>query len=231
MFSAAPFLFSYMKHALICFLLLCSSHLVKAQIPFELFAGEKKTSLDLMFFKFLKPINDSSHTTNPRWLFFNRNRAVVDYKMTSSAFKPQFGFTEAISYNHEKWKGLAPVMVGQILNTGAYAKAGMQFARVNKHSTIFTWIVSELTSSPYVDYFLLWRYTPALSKRINGFIQIELINAFPTASDLPYNFTQRLRLGLKRNSYQCGIGADINTLGRTSYTSTYNFGIFLRHEF
>lgn len=220
-----------MKHIFICLILLLSIGNLRTQTPFEVFAGDKKASLDLMFFKFLSPINDSAPSLHPRWLFFNRNRAVVDYKMTSSAFKPQFGFTEAFSYNHEKLKGMAPVVVGQILNNGVYAKAGVQFAHVKKNYTLFTWLVSELKSTPSIDYFLLWRYTPSIKMKTQAFVQVELVNTFPTKDFFPFNFTQRLRLGLKQKSYQCGLGGDFTAIGRSSFTVTNNFGIFLRHEF
>ena len=99
-----------------------------AQIPVEVFAGHKKATADIMFFKFIK--NKEGH--NSKFLFFNRNRASIDYAMTKTTNLPQFGFTEAISYNHEKLKGFAPVVVGSILNRGIYPKAGIQFAKNKK---------------------------------------------------------------------------------------------------
>jgi len=99
-----------------------------AQIPVEIFAGNKKASFDLMFFKFFK--NQAGQ--NSKFLFFSRERALVDYKQTSSSNLPQFGFTEAISYNHPALKGFAPVFVGQVLNRGIFAKTGVQYAHISK---------------------------------------------------------------------------------------------------
>ena len=84
---------------------ICST--AKAQIPVEIFAGHERTTVDIMFFKYFK----NNQGENSRWLFFNRNRASVDYRMTKTSYLPQFGFTEAISYNHEKLKGFAPVIL------------------------------------------------------------------------------------------------------------------------
>lgn len=200
---------------------------VKAQIPVEFFAGHERTSVDIMFFKYFK----NKQSENSRWLFFNRNRASVDYRMTKTSYLPQFGFTEAISYNHRKLKGFAPVVVGQVLSWGVYPKAGIQYAHIRKNMTIFTWLVCETLEKPDLDYFLLYRYTPKLTEKVNLFTQIESVNGFPTVSTENFSFTQRTRLGIQLKTYQFGAGADFNQTGNTSFTKTYNVGGFIRHEF
>jgi hypothetical protein len=194
-----------------------------AQIPVEVFGGHKKTTLDIMFFKYFK---DKSGN-NSKFLFFNRNRASIDYQMTSTSFLPQFGFTEAISFNHPKLKGFAPVTVGQLVGTGVYTKAGFQFAYLKKDILIFTWLVSETKRDPTIDIFFLGRFTPKLTEKINLFSQLELINAAPTMIEKNYLFTQRIRLGLKMKAFQFGIGADFTQ----SISKTENLGLFLRYEF
>lgn len=180
-----------------------------------------------MFFKFFK----KKGGVNSRWLFFNRNRASIDYRMTQSTFLPQFGFTEAISYNHEKMKGIAPVVVAQVLNSGVFPKAGMQYAFIGKNMTVFTWFVCETLKHPKLDYFLLYRFTPKLSEKVNLFTQLESVNAFPTFHADNLSLTQRLRLGIQLQSYQFGAGADLNQSGRETFVFTYNLGGFIRHEF
>jgi hypothetical protein len=203
----------------------CST--AKAQIPVEIFGGHEKTTVDIMFFKYFK----NKQRENSRWLFFNRNRASIDYQMTKTTYLPQFGFTEAISYNHEKLLGFAPVLVGQVFSGGVYPKAGIQYAHIRKEVTIFTWLVCETLEKPDLDYFLLFRYTPKLSEKVKLFTQVESVNAFPTASTDNYSFTQRLRLGLSVKSYQLGAGSDFNQTGNATFTKTYNVGGFIRHEF
>ncbi len=204
--------------------------MLRAQIPFEVFGGHQRSTVDLMFFKFLKS-HSEKETHKDRILFFNRNRASIDYRMTSSDYLPQFGFTEALSYNHEKLKGFAPVLVGQVLSWGVYAKAGVQYAHVQKNVTVFTWMVSELKSEPDIDYFLLLRYTPSISAHWNLFTQMESVNVFPTQTNRNFSFTQRLRLGFQYHAYQFGAGIDMSESGRNAFSTFYNAGIFLRHEF
>lgn len=198
-----------------------------AQIPVELFVGHQHTTVDFLFFSYFK----NKEGDNSRWLFFNRNRASLDYRMTPTKFLPQFGFTEAISYQHKKLKGFAPVAVMQVFSSGVFPKAGIQFARLSKHLTIFTWWVCETRQRPDLDYFLLLRFTPKLNDRHKVFVQAESINALPTADEDPFRFTQRLRVGIQRNTFQFGTGADFHQTGRTNFTQITNVGGFFRHEF
>lgn len=197
------------------------------QLPVEVFSGDKKTTFDLLFFRYFKDKNGS----NSKFLFFNRNRVAVDYKMTQSTYLPQFGFTEAISYNHQGLGGFAPVVVASLSNKGGYPKAGVQYARIRKEITLFTWLVCETIQNPLVDIFFLGRYTPRLTEKIYLFTQFESFNALPTNQEKNYNFTQRMRLGLKLKEFQFGIGSDITTTGRSTYSTVTNSGGFLRHEF
>jgi hypothetical protein len=206
-------------------LLQCS--VAVAQIPVELFVGDKKTTLDIMFFKFIK--NKEQQNTN--WLFFNRNRASIDYKMTTTTDLPVFGFTQAISYNHKKLKGFAPVVVAQISNRGIYPKAGIQFFHRKKDFTFFSWVVSETLKNPNLDLFVLTRYEPRLTEKLHLFTQLELVNAFPTIKNNNFTFVQRVRLGLKIKAFQFGAGSDFSSIGRNDFLNTINIGGFIRYEF
>lgn len=211
----------------IILILICCNFVSKAQIPVEVFGGHRKATVDKMFFKFFK----NKQGENSHWLFFDRNRASVDYKMTKTAFLPQFGFTEAISYNPPKLKGFAPVSVVQIFNNGVFPKAGFQYAYIKKDITIFSWVVCETLKDPNLDFFLLFRFTPILTEKLNLFTQIETVNAFPTIQKGIFNLTQRARLGLKIKDWQFGAGADFNQNGHSTLLFTCNIGGFLRHEF
>lgn len=207
--------------------MLLTGGMAVAQIPVEIFGGHKKATLDLMFFKYFKTKSGS----NSKFLFFNRNRASVDYKMTTTNYLPQFGFTEAISYNHQKLKGLAPVFVAQAFGSGIYSKIGFQYAHINSNITLFSWVVCETKSEPTIDLFFLGRYTPKLTEKINLFSQIELVNAAPTVNSKNYSFTQRIRLGLKLKEFQFGLAADFSEVGRINLSTTNNIGVFLRYEY
>ncbi|WP_421795654.1 hypothetical protein [Haliscomenobacter sp.] len=217
----------YLKSLTLALVLFLIGSNAIAQIPVEILLGHEKTSFDLMFFKYLKKHDGN----NSRVLFFNRNRASIDYRQTSSTYLPQFGFTEALSYNHPAWKGFAPVLVAQLLNRGIYPKAGLQYAKLAKDFTFFSWVVAELQKEPNVDFFVLTRYTPPLSERLHLYTQLELVNAFPTVENKTFSLIQRFRLGLKVRDWQYGLGADFSQNGRNTWTNTDNLGLFLRHEF
>lgn len=199
-----------------------------SQIAVEGFVGDQKTTADILFFKYFK----NKEGNNSKFLFFNRNRASMDYRQTASAYLPQFGFTEAVSYNHPALKGFAPVAVVQIFNTGTFPKIGVQYFHQKKHFMFFTWAVIETMQKPLVDYFVLTRFQPQVSAKVQLFFQLELVNTLPTAAENNYNFIQRMRLGLHlAESWQTGVGADFAQNGRTEFVTTSNIGVFLRKEF
>ncbi len=198
-----------------------------SQIPIEVFGGHEKTTLDVLFFKYLK----NSKNDNSKFLFFNRNRASMDYRQSSTAYLPTFGFIEAISYNHPGLKGFAPVAVIQIFNSGLFPKAGVQYFHHKGDFTFFSWLVCETMSKPNIDFFILTRLEPKLTDKLNLFAQLELVNAIPTETDAIHNYIQRVRLGLKIKTWQFGLGSDFNEFGNGTLANTNNLGAFLRYEF
>lgn len=208
-------------------ILLLAATRLAAQIPVEVFAGNRKASFDAMFFRYFTDA-DGNHS---KFLFFSRARGTVDYKITETQNLPSFGLTEAFSFNHPAWKGFAPVAVVQIFNSGIYPKAGIQYFRAKKDLTLFTWVVCETLKKPGVDGFLLLRFTPKISEKINLYSQLESVNTLPTDNEAVYSFIQRMRLGLGLGLFQFGAGADITETGRDTILRTYNVGGFLRYEF
>lgn len=216
-----------MKHRLIFLLVSLIGSETYSQIPIEIFGGHKKTTLDILFFKYFK----NSENENSKFLFFNRNRASIDYEQTSTTKLPSFGFTEAVSFNHPRLKGFAPVAVIQIFNSGVFPKAGVQYFHRKKVFTFFSWLVCEPANKPTIDFFLLTRIEPKLTEKLNLFVQLELVNAMPTETDANHNYIQRARLGLKIKTWQFGLGSDFNQFGVDRFTTNNNLGGFLRHEF
>lgn len=207
--------------------MLLSGSMAFSQIPVEVMAGDKMATLDLMFFRFFKNKEGASSGL----LYFNRNRASMDYAMTQTSNLPQFGSTNAFSWNPSFMKGLAPVVVCQIFGSGVFPKAGIQYALIRNNLTIFSWLVCETKQKPNLDFFFLARYTPAMTEKLNLFTQLELIAAFPADPSKNQVFTQRLRLGLKRKEFQFGLAADFSQTGRNAFLATTNSGGFLRYEF
>jgi hypothetical protein len=216
-----------LEKLVLCWLLSGWSWAVYGQIPVELFAGMEKTTIDVQFFRYFR----GGSGQQSKWLFFNRNRASVDYRMTSREYRPQFGFTEAISYNPPALKGFAPVAVVQVFGSGVFPKAGVQYARSVDDWMIFSWLVTEVLRNPDLDYFLLMRYTPKLNGRLRLFLQAESINSLPLHGEGTSLFVQRLRAGLKQQFWQWGIGADLTQDSRADPSFSHNLGLFLRYEF
>lgn len=198
-----------------------------AQIPVEVFAGNRKASFDLMFFKYFT----DAQQNNTKFLFFSRARSTVDYAMTKTEKLPTFGFTEAISYNNPALKGFAPVAVVQIFNSGVFPKAGIQYFHGSKNVTLFTWVVCETLKQPDWDGFLLLRFTPKISDKLHLFSQLESVNTIPSDRDANYSFIQRMRLGLGLHAFQFGAGADFTQTGNDTFLKVFNVGGFLRYEF
>jgi hypothetical protein len=198
----------------------------------ETFGGHARATEDVMFFTFFrKPAPEGGTPVRSDVLFFFRARASVDYSMTETSNLPQFGLTSAVSYNPRAWKGFAPVFVVQVLNRGAFAKAGVQFARTGRRATVFSWLVCETDRQPVVDVFILGRYIHPLNGATGLFLQGESVNALPTAAADQYSFTQRLRAGVQVHRWQFGPGVDITRTGRATFAATTNIGVFVRYEF
>lgn len=180
-----------------------------------------------MFFRFFK----NKDNQNSSWLFFNRNRLSVDYKITGSNYLPQFGSVNALSFNRARFKGLAPVVLLQILNSGVYPKSGIQYAHTKSHLTVFTWLVCETLKNSRLDYFLLIRYQKVVNTKIKLFTQFETLNTFPLIHTNNFSFTQRVRIGLLIKDFQFGPAIDLNQYGQKVFTKKFLPGCFIRYEF
>jgi hypothetical protein len=196
-------------------------------VPFEVFAGDKRATLDLLIFKYFKhPENASS-----KFLFFGRNRITIDYNERLKTNLPQFVSTNAISYTTKVLKGFAPVAVLQIFNRGTFPKAGIQYLKLTPRFSFFGWTVIDLFRDSSIDLFILSRFTPKLTEKVKLYAQIELLANFPTIDHVNLNLIQRTRLGIKLDVVQFGLGFDINEFGYEQFNYSTNTGAFLRYEF
>jgi hypothetical protein len=200
---------------------------LRAQIPLEIFTAKDKVSFDVMMFKYFRNRADD----NGRFLFFNRTRALVDYRQQTEGIGPSFGFTGAFSYNAPAWKGFAPVAVVQVLNAGGTVKAGVQYVNIKRRLTLFAWSIAEIAPGSGLDAYLLLRGTPRISENLDLFLQLELVNTFPFRAADPFQLTQRGRVGVKKGRWQAGLGADVIEYGRGTLEVTVRPGIFGRYEF
>jgi hypothetical protein len=186
----------------------------------EYYAGDKRTGVDLMWFKYFK---DSKNENTPL-LFFSRNRASVDYKNSPTAF----GSTNAISYNFKNGVGI--VSVASFLNNGFTPKAGIQYYKQKGDFMFFGWAVADIKKDTNIDVFGLFRFTPKLNEKWRLFSQLELFPIYNPSSEF-WNITQRLRIGPKFDRFTFGVMADFNQSGITNFNTTENMGGFLRYDF
>lgn len=208
----------HMKTLIVIFLTVIS-YSASAQFA-EVYTGDKRAGVDIMW---TKPIKNKDEATTP-WLYFSRNRASVDYDN-----QPLFLSVNAVSYNFKSGIGLVGVSVFGA--TGFVEKLGAQFVKRKNDFFMFGWVVAEAKQKGNVDLFGMFRFTPKISETFHLFTQLELSNAFPTVTENNFSLIQRMRLGLKYSKWQFGGMLDLTELGRESYTTTHNTGVFLRHEF
>lgn len=199
----------------------------EAQIPAEVFAGDKKATLDILFFK---PFRDSEGN-NSDWVLFNRGKVTLDYKMTPDNNKPFFVAMQAVSYSPEALSGLGPVAVSLITNDGMYPKLGMQYVKATSDFMFFGWVICETLKDPDVDVYLYAKYTPLIAGTTRLFTQIETNSAFSAWAGGEPSLFQCIRLGLMWNGFQAGLGLDLTQKGKGELKTTENTGLFVRYEF
>jgi hypothetical protein len=208
------------KFLLILFLLACCISLQTSaqQIPLEIMAGHKRTGADVLWFK------KFSTTKNNPWLFFHRSRASTDYHN-----KTNFGVTNALSYNFKSGAGI--VVATQFLQTGFVAKAGVQYFKLFKNASVFTWLVAgnNTLNNFSGDWFVLARWQPKLNEQWKWFLQAENFTSFDTKKNK--SLTQRIRVGISRHHWQLGVAADYTESGINKLLVTNNIGSFVRKEF
>lgn len=207
--------------------LLLFTIVIEAQIPGEVFFGDKKATVDVLFFK---PFRDSEGQ-NSDWVLFNRGKITLDYKMTPDNNKPFFVGMQAISYNPAALGGFGPVAVSLITNNGMYPKLGMQYVKFNEDFMFFGWLICETLKDPDVDLYLYAKFTPLISGKTRLFAQIETNSTFPAWAGGEPSLYQVMRLGLKWEGFQTGLGLDLTQKGKGDVRTTENTGIFVRYEF
>lgn len=195
--------------------------MVTAQsLPVEMMTGHNRTGIDVLWFR---KFNPDKNKYSP-WLFFYRSRGSSDYHNKTS-----FGVTNAISYNFKSSIGL--VLATQFLQNGFVAKTGVQYAKMFKNGSFFSWLVAgNNTSNNFsADWFILTRWTPKLNEIWKWFTQVEFLSSLD--EEQIKNLTQRFRFGIGRDRWQFGLAADFNETGNKTLITINNIGTFLRREF
>ena len=215
-----------MKQIVLVLSLIITCPAIAQKIPLEVFAGNDKVSFDLLLFKYLK----NKKGENSPWLFINRDRIVMDYRMTSTTFLPQFAITNAFAYTPKSLKGFAPVGGAQIKNSGIIPKVGIFYSRAAKNWNGFTYLLVYPQKEAALEYALVFRYLPAITKKVKLFSQLEYASVYPTYTNGNILYIQRIRTGIKLNAWQFGAATDLQETGNTNFKPTATVGGFLRLE-
>lgn len=186
----------------------------------ETYAGDKRFGFDLLWFK---NFTNNKEEKTP-FLYISRNRTSGDYRNSSVTFSS----TNAISFNFKN--GLGIINISSFLNSGFTSKFGIQFLKSKGNFMFFGWLVADIKEKGGIDLFTVFRYQPLINNNLKLFTQLELYPVYNPSHET-INFTKRLRLGLKYNSWTIGPMADFNQTGNTKLINSYNLGGFLRHEF
>lgn len=186
----------------------------------ETYTGDKRFGIDLLWFKNFK--NEKQEKTP--FLFISRNRVSTDYVNSPTLFSS----TNAISYNLKSGVGI--IGVAYFSSTDLIPKLGIQYAKTKSNFMFLGWLVADLKNEGGVELFTVFRFQPSINDKLHVFSQVELYPVY-NLSSRNINFTQRIRLGLKHNSWIIGPMVDFNQTQKNGLIQTNNIGGFLRHEF
>lgn len=156
-----------------------------------------------------------------RWSMFSRTRATVDYDNQTDLFS-------AIYLNHTTKWGVGPSVVGKIASGGAGVDGGVHIFKAKSNWMLFGLAATAIKSDFEAYWFSIFRYTPSISEKFNGYVSIELFTLFRDKDHA--GSVQRLRLGIDRSGLQYGLAANLVETG-TSWQTNHNFGVFIRKSF
>lgn len=187
-------------------------------LPVEVMGGHKRMGVDILWFK-----KFTADKKTP-WLFFHRSRASADYHNSTS-----FGVTNAVSYNFKS--GIGMVAATQMLQAGFTIKGGVQYFKLIKDGSLFTWLVAGNNTAHHFsgDWFVLARWSPKLNEKWKWYFQAEALSTIDVENNK--SLTQRVRMGLSKKRWQFGGAADFTESGKTKLAVINNIGVFIRKEF
>lgn len=198
---------------------------LQAQVPFEHMIGTENASFDVLF---AKPLKMKAGDNSPFGLF-TRNRVEFP-SFTDKQNAPFFLSLNILSFNL-KWTGnLNPVLQAQVDNFGFTLKTGLQWLHIAEKHFFLIIATYDFYTRPLIDNFLVYRWFPRLSSKLQGFLQFEMVNLVPLREGVNV-LKQRLKLGRKKGEWQYGLGLDHNLIGVSQLQSSLNPGVFLRYEF
>ena len=175
---------------------------IEAQIPAEIFVGEKRATIDVMFLSILK-----YQRRELPMVVLSPQPGIGRCTYIVAPTVGTFGFTEAISYNAPSLKGLAPVAVLSVLNGGLTPRPVCSMFRSILNLPSLPGQLPPCNKTRCWIIFTDALYTLYISKN-KSFLQLESVNAIATREATSHSFTLRTRMGLKHHHFQWGVGLD-----------------------
>ena len=200
--------------------LICILHCLdmKAQIPVQIFAGNKAVEYNFLW---QKDIDAEGKVNTFNFTFYNVNYEDQDLN--------SYEIYQAVTYNLNKTWGLAS---GGRFSGNAFSPLialSYQIQTTDLYLNIFPGF-QYATSTDQVEYTLfgLLFYTPKLNEKWNLFSQLAFEPIFNSTKHV-FSYQQiRLGLGYKKR-LQFGIGANLEQAGK-DFALSENYGLFIRVE-
>lgn len=180
----------------------------------EIMPGLNNVFIDVQFFKPFKPGDYS-------WTLFFRARGEVDYEKNTDIFSGLY-----LSYTTKP--GFGATLLGRISGGMPAMDFGPHYTKTTKTFMVFATISSEVKKNPAFSWFSIVRFMPPITDKLNLFSSLELFFLVNKTGHLLS--VQRMRLGLKQNKWQYGLGLNLAERGEDLELSS-NLGVFLRREF
>lgn len=209
-----------MKKIFVLLFLGVSELLIAQGIRVETFIGTEAPILDAFW---LKPV--AQHSS---FLFLSRNKfSIPEYASGTD----QFSTLNILAYQFKKTGFGIAIAATARTNSPFQARAGIQFLKVQpKKWLLYTIISSKLGNEADARWLTIFQYTPSININWQLFTRAEWVTAIGF-SDTHRFSNAIIRLGLKRNHWQFGIGSEVLWLEKKFQTTHPNVGFFVAHVF
>jgi hypothetical protein len=189
-------------------------------IPVEVFAGHRAFAHQMYMTKYL---NSTS-----RFGYFGYLRYEAPY-----ADRKKSSFTGQSLFFYDVAKGVSVGGGGYVMNDGFMPQIAIAYSRNVGDLSFTVFGAFEPVKSPNSEIFILASYSPPLNRSGSWRLFAQMIGSynFSYKRNLRYNFAnQYLRLGLSRQGWQFGLGADLVQVNGVGSLPANN-GLFLRRAF
>lgn len=195
------------------------AHPVSPPVPAEVFAGDKRIAIQVLFNKKFSP--------KSRFSFFNVSMSTADYSNNASENE----FTTISSLKFEVLKGLA-VTAGANINSanGLQPSAGFQYIFSKKNILAIVSPVIYFKPTTNFETFLLFVYRPAISRQLNLYTRLQALYNYNLQVDSHDRSYMYARLGLGYRNFAFGLGTNLDRYGPMKYLKE-NYGVFIQVEF